>query len=121
MIIILHPRATKPKNRRFPLAALAIAAVLEGNEEYVIVDGNVDAQPDRTLDRIMRETGAEMLAVSVMPGPQMAAAVPLCRDFRQKYPRVPVVWGGYFPSLYADATLNAPPPNSRRSQASSSL
>jgi len=60
------------------------------------------------MDRIMRETGAEMLAVSVMPGPQMAAAVPLCRDFRQKYPQVPVVWGGYFPSLYADATLNAP-------------
>jgi anaerobic magnesium-protoporphyrin IX monomethyl ester cyclase len=108
MIIILHPRATKPKNRRFPLAALAIAAVLEGKEEYVIVDGNIDPQPDCTLDRIMRETGAEMLAVSVMPGPQMAAAVPLCRDFRQKYPRVPVVWGGYFPSLYADATLNAP-------------
>lgn len=107
MIIILHPRATKPKNRRFPLAALAIAAVLEGKEEYCIVDGNVDPQPERTLDRIMRETGAEMLAVSVMPGPQMAAAVPLCRDFRQKYPRVPIVWGGYFPSLYADATLNA--------------
>ena len=54
MIIILHPRATKPKNRRFPLAALAIAAVLEGKEEYVIVDGNVDPQPERTLDRIMQ-------------------------------------------------------------------
>jgi anaerobic magnesium-protoporphyrin IX monomethyl ester cyclase len=107
MIVILHPRATKPKNRRFPLAALAIAAVLEGKEEYVIVDGNADPHPERTLDRIMQETGAELLAVSVMPGPQMAAAVPLCRDFRQKYPRVPVVWGGYFPSLYADATLNA--------------
>jgi anaerobic magnesium-protoporphyrin IX monomethyl ester cyclase len=107
MIIILHPRATKPKNRRFPLAALAIAAVLEGKEEYVIVDGNIDPHPERTLDRIMQETGAELLAVSVMPGPQMAASVPLCRDFRQKYPRVPVVWGGYFPSLYADATLNA--------------
>ena len=79
MIIILHPRATKPKNRRFPLAALAIAAVLEGKEEYVIVDGNVDPQPERTLDRIMSETGAEMLAVSVMPGPQMAAAAPACR------------------------------------------
>src|SRR5580658_5321119 len=106
MIIILHPRATKPKNRRFPLAALAIAAVLEGKEEYVIVDGNADPHPERTLDRIMQETGAELLAVSVMPGPQMAAAVPLCQDFRRKYPQVPVVWGGYFPSLYADATLN---------------
>jgi radical SAM superfamily enzyme YgiQ (UPF0313 family) len=108
MIIILHPRATKPKNRRFPLAALAIAAVLEGREEYVIVDGNVDPNPERTLDRIMQETGAELLAVSVMPGPQMAAAAPLCSDFRRKHPSVPVVWGGYFPSLYPNATLNAP-------------
>jgi anaerobic magnesium-protoporphyrin IX monomethyl ester cyclase len=48
-----------------------------------------------------------LLAVSVMPGPQMVAAIPLCREFRKKYPAVPIVWGGYFPSLYTDAALNA--------------
>src|SRR5690242_2332937 len=79
MIILLHPRSTKPKNLRFPLAALSLAAVLEGKEEYVIVDGNADPAPGATLDRIMREHPAELLAVSVMPGPQMAAAIPLCR------------------------------------------
>src|SRR5712692_5362977 len=108
MIVFLHPRATKPKNRRFPLAILAIAAVVEGKEDYTIVDGNVDPHPERTLDRIMSETPADLLAVSVMPGPQMAAAIPLCREFRKKYPKVPIVWGGYFPSLYPDAALNAP-------------
>ncbi len=107
MIILLHPRSTKPKNRRFPLAILTIAAVLEGKEEYVLVDGNLDKQPERTIDRIMAESGAAMLAVSVMPGPQMAAAIPICREFRKKYPGVPIVWGGYFPSLYTDAALNA--------------
>jgi radical SAM superfamily enzyme YgiQ (UPF0313 family) len=56
----------------------------------------------------MSEGGAELLAVSVMPGPQMAAAIPLCREFRKKYPKVPIVWGGYFASLYTDAALNAP-------------
>ena len=45
MIILLHPRASRPKNRRFPLAILSIAAVLEGKEEYVIVDGNLDPNP----------------------------------------------------------------------------
>src|SRR5713226_4069214 len=84
MIVFLHPRATKPKNRRFPLAILAIAAVVEGKEDYAIVDGNVDPHPDRTLDRIMSETPADLLAVSVMPGPQMVAAIPLCREFRKK-------------------------------------
>jgi radical SAM superfamily enzyme YgiQ (UPF0313 family) len=37
----------------------------------------------------------------------MVAAIPLCRNFRKKYPSVPIVWGGYFPSLYPDAALNA--------------
>lgn len=107
MIILLHPRAVRPKNRRFPLAILSIAAVLEGKEDYVIVDGNLDPHPGRTIDRIMSENTVELLAVSVMPGPQMVSAIQLCREFRSKYKSVPIVWGGYFPSLYTDAALNA--------------
>ncbi|MBV9265555.1 MAG: B12-binding domain-containing radical SAM protein [Acidobacteriaceae bacterium] len=107
MIVLLHPRSTRPKNRRFPLAVLSLAAVLEGKEEYVIVDGNLDPDPGATLDRIMHQTGVTLLAVSVMPGPQMKAAIPLCRAFKEKYPAVPIVWGGYFASLYTDAALNA--------------
>jgi len=107
MIVLLHPRSTRPKNRRFPLAALSIAAVLEGREDYLIVDGNLDPDPGATLDRIMRESGIELLAVSVMPGPQMVAAAATCREFRRRHPSVPVIWGGYFPSLYTDATLNS--------------
>jgi radical SAM superfamily enzyme YgiQ (UPF0313 family) len=108
MIILLHPRTTRPKNRRFPLSVLALAAVLEGKEEFEIVDGNVDADPLASLDRIMREQPAELLGVSVMPGPQMVAAIGLCKEFRARHPKVPIVWGGYFPSLYPDAALNAP-------------
>ncbi len=108
MILFLHPKATSPRSRRFPLSILALAAVLEGKEEYEIVDGNVDPCPGETLDGLMKKDPAKLLAVSVMPGPQMVAAVPLCRSFKEKYPGVPVVWGGYFPSLYPDAALNAP-------------
>jgi anaerobic magnesium-protoporphyrin IX monomethyl ester cyclase len=107
MIVLLHPRSTRPKNRRFPLAVLSLAAVLEGREQYTIVDGNLDPDPGGTLGRIMLESGIELLAVSVMPGPQMVAAAALCREFRRRYPAVPIVWGGYFPSLYTDATLNS--------------
>jgi radical SAM superfamily enzyme YgiQ (UPF0313 family) len=107
VIVLLHPRSTRPQNRRFPLAVLSLAAMLESREDYVIVDGNLDPEPAATLDRIHQEAGIEILAVSVMPGPQMAAAVSLCREFRRRNPRVPIVWGGYFPSLYPDAALNA--------------
>jgi anaerobic magnesium-protoporphyrin IX monomethyl ester cyclase len=107
MIILLHPKAVKPKNRRFPLAILSIAAVLEGVERYVIVDGNLDTNAGATMESIASENSIELLAVSVMPGPQMVAAIALCREFKRRHPRVPVVWGGYFASLYTDAALNA--------------
>jgi anaerobic magnesium-protoporphyrin IX monomethyl ester cyclase len=107
MILFLHPRATRPKNRRFPLSILSIAAVLEGREDFAIVDANVDLHPERTIERLMNEYSVEMLAVSVMPGPQMVSAIRLCAEFRKKWPSTPIVWGGYFPSLYADAALNA--------------
>jgi anaerobic magnesium-protoporphyrin IX monomethyl ester cyclase len=107
MIVLLHPRTGKPKNRRFPLAILSIAATLDGHEEYAIVDGNLDPRPGPALDQLAATHKVELLAVSVMPGPQMVSAIELCREFRKSHPTVPIVWGGYFPSLYTDAALNA--------------
>ena len=108
MIILFNPRATKPRSRRYPLSVLALAAMLEGREEYEIVDGNVDPDPTATLLHLMAKQKVDMVGVTVMPGPQMAAAIAPCRAIHEKHPGVPVVWGGYFPSIYPDAALNAP-------------
>lgn len=108
MIILFNPRATRPKNRRFPLSVLALGAVLEGREQYVIVDGNVDPDPTSTILDLIRQNPVELLAVTVMPGPQMAASIDPCKTVRARCPGVPTVWGGYFPSIYPDAALNAP-------------
>jgi anaerobic magnesium-protoporphyrin IX monomethyl ester cyclase len=97
MIILLNPRATKPRNRRFPLSVMALAAVLEGREEYEIVDGNVEDNPVEIILELVRTRNVELLGVSVMPGPQMAAAIPVCKAIRQAHPKLPIVWGGYFP------------------------
>lgn len=107
MIILFNPRATKPRNRRFPLSVMALAAVLEGREEYQIVDGNLDDNPTQTILDLIRHNHVELLGVSVMPGPQMASAVTSCQEIRRQFPQVPIVWGGYFPSTYTDASLNA--------------
>jgi len=107
MIILFNPRATRPRNRRFPLSIMALAAVLEGREEYQIVDGNVDDTPIETILRLAQENEVELLGVSVMPGPQMASAIAACREIRKRDPKLPIVWGGYFPSTYTDAALNA--------------
>ena len=82
MIILFHPRATRPQNRRLPLAVLALAAVLEGREEYEIVDGNIDDKPAETILKLIDTRDVELLGVSAMPGPQMAAAMETSRKIR---------------------------------------
>lgn len=108
MIVLYNPKATRYRNRRFPLSVLSIAAVLEGREDYVIVDGNLDPHPLDTLDAILRDNQVELLAVTVMPGPQTVTAVEGSRAVRERYPLVPIAWGGYFASNYTEAALNAP-------------
>src|SRR5260370_7871198 len=107
MILFFNPRATRRGNQRYPLSILALAAMIEGREDYAIVDGNLDDDPRASIDRIMRENPARLLAVTVMPGPQVVAAVPVCRWFKDAYPKTPVVWGGYFPPLYPHTSLTA--------------
>jgi radical SAM superfamily enzyme YgiQ (UPF0313 family) len=43
-----------------------------------------------------------------MPGPQLANAVPLTKAVKARHPRIPVIWGGNFGSLYSAPVLNAP-------------
>jgi len=107
VIILLNPSATKPRNCRLPISVLALAAVLEGREEYQIIDGNIDSNAIRNILRLIDERNVELLGVTVMPGPQMVAAMEASREVRRLHPRVPIVWGGYFPSIYPDAALNA--------------
>ena len=49
-----------------------------------------------------------MVGVTVMPGPQVAPAIEISAAIRAAFPSVPIVWGGYFPTLYPDSAINAP-------------
>jgi radical SAM superfamily enzyme YgiQ (UPF0313 family) len=107
MILFYNPKATRRRNRRFPLSILALAAVVEGKEEYAIVDGNLDPNPTERLVALIEEHPVELLAVTVMPGPQTVGAVASCREIRSRFPGLPIVWGGYFATNYTAAALNA--------------
>jgi anaerobic magnesium-protoporphyrin IX monomethyl ester cyclase len=90
------------------MSLLALGALLEGEQDYRIVDGNIEADAFAAVDRAIRETGADVLAVTVMPGPQLSDAVPLCRKLKGRHPGLSVVWGGYFPTQHWEACLRAP-------------
>src|SRR5262249_59994529 len=90
-----------------PLSILSMAAILEGREEYAIVDGNLDPHPTESVAALIREYSVEMLAVTVLPGPQTVGAVATCRQIRALFPHVRIVWGGYFATNYKTAALTS--------------
>jgi len=113
LILLVNPRATKPGFRRFPLSLLALGGALPETESWEIFDGNRPGHERLELlaSRIDAAKAAgdpvELLAITVMPGPQTASAVPLTKALKAKYPQIPIVWGGYFPTMYTAAALNA--------------
>jgi len=114
MILLVNPRATRPPNRRFPLSLMAIGAALPEQKSWEIIDGNrpgADPLTQIAAQVEARQGGPDpvrAIAFTVMPGPQLASAVPLTRAVKDRYPSIPVIWGGNFPSLYPQPALNAP-------------
>jgi radical SAM superfamily enzyme YgiQ (UPF0313 family) len=108
MIILYNPQSSANRKPVLPMSLLAVGAVLEDKYNYEIVDGNLEADPLSALDaRIGRGGPDPVLAVTVMPGPQLEQAVPLCRRLKRRHPQLTVVWGGYFPTQHWDACLRA--------------
>jgi anaerobic magnesium-protoporphyrin IX monomethyl ester cyclase len=111
MIVLYNPLSTTPGKQPLPLSLLALAAVLEGRAPWTLVDGNVVPDPAAAIlahfDRAAPDD-VSLLAVTVMPGPQLTQAVSVCRQVRASKPHVPIVWGGYFPTQHTDTVLRSP-------------
>jgi radical SAM superfamily enzyme YgiQ (UPF0313 family) len=107
-VVLYNPQSSAGRKRILPMSLLAIGALLEDRHDYVIVDGNRERDPLARLDALARDGQADVLAMTVMPGPQLAQAVPLARALKQRHPGLPIVWGGYFPTQHWDVALRAP-------------
>lgn len=107
-LVLYNPPSSANRKPVLPMSLLALGALLEGRHEYRIVDGNLEPDPLAALDAAIREDRADILAVTVMPGPQLANAVPVCRELKARHPHLTVVWGGYFPTQHYDVCLRAP-------------
>src|SRR5579871_1716892 len=106
-VLLVNPTMTARRHARFPLSLLALAERLSKTHAVTLIDGNVDRD---ALPRIRSALSAgphAAVGVTVMGGPQVATAIDASQLVRQIAPTTPVVWGGYFPSLYPDTALNA--------------
>src|SRR5262245_27965954 len=102
MIVLYNPWSTPSKKRPLPMSLLAVAAMLEGEYDYEIVDGNLEPDPVGRIAELGRTRKLIAIGITVMPGPQLNHAVADSQCLKAALPGVPIAWGGYFPSQHAD-------------------
>lgn len=107
MILLYNPPSSASRKPVLPMSLLALGAVLEGRHAYRIIDGNLERDPLASLEKAIVENDVEVLGVTVMPGPQLEHATPLCRQLKARFPHLTIVWGGYFPTQHYDVCLRA--------------
>lgn len=105
-VLLFNPRSAKTKPR-IPNSILQVAAGIEGKYEYIIVDGNLEQDPEKKILHYFRERTITVFGCTVMPGPQLKQAIPISATLKKLYPALTVVWGGYFPSNQPDTVLNS--------------
>ena len=113
MIVLYNPLSTTPGKQPLPLSMMALAAVLGDEHRWTLIDGNVEMDPAEAIGAALSantsgRSGNPLLAVTVMPGPQLTQAITVCRRVKQALPHVPIVWGGYFPTQHTDVVLGSP-------------
>jgi anaerobic magnesium-protoporphyrin IX monomethyl ester cyclase len=106
VIVLFNPWSTVSSHKPLPMSLLAIGSMLEGEVDYCIVDGNVEADAVARILAVEEKVRITAVAVTVMPGAQLRSAVAGCRQLKRMLPYVPIIWGGYFPSQHAEACLS---------------
>jgi radical SAM superfamily enzyme YgiQ (UPF0313 family) len=90
-----------------PLSLLAIAAPLDKEGyEIVIVDSSVDKD---YVDAVLNSVGdAICIGISTMTGYQIREGLEVARAVRERHSEIPIVWGGFHPSILPRQTAEHP-------------
>ncbi len=106
-ILLVNPTIVTRRHARFPLSLLALVESLKQSYEPTIIDGNLDRDATASIKNALAADTFAAVGVSVMGGPQVEAAIQVSEAVRSANPATPIVWGGYFPTLYPQPTMNA--------------
>ncbi|MSP14540.1 MAG: B12-binding domain-containing radical SAM protein [Chloroflexi bacterium] len=100
-IVLYNPQAVF---FTMPLALLAIGSYLDAQEyEIRIIDGRLEKDP---VAAVLAEVGdALCLGVTVLTGAPIRDALRITQAARTRQPDLPIIWGGWHPSLFPMETL----------------
>lgn len=105
-VVLFYPAYEGPPLSA-PLCLLSLAATLRSADfEVVVVDAAI--VPDYK-DRVLKEAGnALCVGISLLTGPMIQGAIEIGTAVKKLWPNLPVIFGGWHPSLVPDQTLNEP-------------
>jgi radical SAM superfamily enzyme YgiQ (UPF0313 family) len=82
---------------------MAVAApVYADGYDVVLFDERLHEDPEREL--LEAAEGALCVGVSTITGDQLKGAIRFSRMLRDRYPDMPIIWGGYHPTLLPELT-----------------
>ncbi|HEX5692512.1 MAG TPA: radical SAM protein [Roseiflexaceae bacterium] len=101
-VVLYNPRAVF---FTMPLGLLAVGSDLDPQRyEVVIVDGRLEDDPVAAV--LAQLDDAVCLGVSVLTGDPIRDAVQISRAAKAKRPDLPVIWGGWHPSMFGKECLD---------------
>src|SRR5271169_6449926 len=90
-----------------PLALLAIGSELDPEiYEVITIDARLDPDAENTV--VSHLPDALCLGVTVLTGAPISDALQICRAAKRARPDIPVVWGGWHPSMFSRECLLEP-------------
>lgn len=105
-VLLFNPRSANSKHR-IPNSVLQVAASIDGQWEWVFVDGNRESDPEQKIIDYLSTGEFGYFGATVMPGPQLRQVFPIVKETRKRFPHIINIWGGYFPSNQFQAVLNS--------------
>lgn len=101
-VLLYNPRG---ESHILPLALIHIASMLPDFDARII-DGRIELTPESTLAELSDD--ALCLGVTVLTGKPILDAMRASRAAKRRNPRLPVIWGGWHPSLLPEQCLASP-------------
>src|SRR5690349_3163758 len=104
-VVFFFP-AFSSKEATAPLGILAVSTpLLRAGYQVRIVDSTIAPNFQKRVIEELRD--ALCLAISLVTGPMIRETVQMAAEVKRIYPNLPIVLGGWHPSLLPDQTLAA--------------
>ena len=105
-IVLFNPCTEREKrpSQWAPLSLLALGSVLdERGYNVVIMDEKMEEDATKNVLDIAPE--ALFLGITSMTGPQIRNGIHMAKKVREVHPKLPLIWGGWHPTLCSDSTI----------------